>query len=213
MTNKIMLLRQLREAAQEINGLAALKIWFRPLVCPLHVVLNEIPAGARLFDIGCGSGSFLFLAVRLRQAAVAHGYDVSACSIGFANQVARRTPNMAVRCLGANEFPDLGGYDVITVIDVLHHIAPADQRGFLHRIYETIDPGAKLVLLDINGDHRIRATCNLAHDLVLNREWVHATRPAIVASELFEAGASVEHPILIKSLWYSHYLLTASKPH
>ena len=85
------LLQELREPSSEMGGLSGLKTRLRPLVCPLHVVLEQIPMGARLFDIGCGSGSLLYLAVRLRAAKSAHGYDVSHDAIKAAGTFARRS--------------------------------------------------------------------------------------------------------------------------
>jgi 2-polyprenyl-3-methyl-5-hydroxy-6-metoxy-1,4-benzoquinol methylase len=206
------LLQELREPSSEMGGLSGLKTRLRPLVCPLHVVLEQIPMGARIFDIGCGSGSLLYLAVRLRAAKSAHGYDVSHDAIKAAGTFARRSDLVCAKFLPVSDFPNLSGYDVVTLVDVLHHIPPERQTGFLAQIVHAMDTGAKLVILDINADRVVPAMCNQIHDLVLNRDWVHPMRPRDVVAALDAVRARVDSPTLINTLWYSHYLISAYKP-
>jgi 2-polyprenyl-3-methyl-5-hydroxy-6-metoxy-1,4-benzoquinol methylase len=206
------LLEELRAPARELSGLGALKTRFRPLVCPLGQVLEQVPRGARLFDIGCGSGTLLYLAARLRGVAVAHGYDVSREAIAAAAVFQRRVPDLHAHWRPPDALPELGGYDVVTLVDVLHHIPPAAQIVFLERIHAGMDGGAKLVILDINAARRLPALCNQLHDLLLARQWVHPLRPERVAAALAEAGARVAPPVFSDTLWYSHYLIVAEKP-
>ena len=83
------LMDSLATPAARFPLLDRLRIGYRPLISPLHEVLARIPAGGRLFDIGCGSGTLLHLALKHRGCAAAHGYDVSAHAVGNAN---RRCP-------------------------------------------------------------------------------------------------------------------------
>jgi SAM-dependent methyltransferase len=75
--DKAMLLHELAGPATAIKGLAGLKTRYRPLVCPLGLVLEKIDPGAKVYDVGCGTGALLYLAIRLRHAQLAHGGDVS----------------------------------------------------------------------------------------------------------------------------------------
>lgn len=206
------LLRELRSPVREMRGLAALKTRFRPLVCPLERVLEQVPQGARLFDIGCGSGALLYLAARRRGVAVAHGYDVAREAVTAAGVFHRRIPDIHVHWRPPGDLPALAGYDVVTLVDVLHHIPPAEQTAFLTRIHDAMAEGAKLVILDINAERRFLASCNQLHDLLLARQWVHPMRPGAVAAILQAAGARFEPPVRTKTLWYSHYLIVAHKP-
>jgi 2-polyprenyl-3-methyl-5-hydroxy-6-metoxy-1,4-benzoquinol methylase len=206
------LLDELRAPARALRGLGALKTRFRPLVCPLGHVLEEVPRGARLFDIGCGSGTLLYLAARLRGVAAAHGYDVSREAIDAAAVFQRRAADLHVQWRPPGALPELGGYDIVTLVDVLHHIPPAEQITFLERICAGMDGGAKLVVLDINAARRLPALCNQLHDLLLARQWVHPMRPERVAAALAAAGARVAAPVFTDTLWYSHYLIVAEKP-
>ena len=206
------LLETLRAPSLGMRGLGALKTRYRPLVCPLECVLMEIPEGARLFDIGCGAGALMYLALRLRGARVAHGYDISARAIAGAAAFAKGQPGFRAELRGSTDLPSLAGYDTIALVDVLHHVPPAAQAEFLRGIVAGMDPGARLILLDINADRVLTRTCNQLHDLLLARERVHPMRPAAVAGILRAAGARLGETRLTRRLWYGHYLIVAAKP-
>jgi 2-polyprenyl-3-methyl-5-hydroxy-6-metoxy-1,4-benzoquinol methylase len=201
-----------RSPAKDMTGLGALKTRYRPVICPLERVLDEIPTGSRLFDIGCGSGSLMYLAIRLRQVELAHGYDVSLPAVRSAELFARSSPGFRVAHLAAEQTPPrLNGYDVITMVDVLHHISPALQGRFLATLAEAMDPGARLIVLDINPEKKVRAFCNQMHDLLLSREWVHPMAPAPVVDLLTQSGIEIDSQRLINTLWYSHFLIVGQK--
>lgn len=205
------LLRALQSPTAQLTGLEALKTRYRPLVCPLAMILEEIPEGARHLDIGCGGGSLMYLAARLRRVALTHGYDVSRAAVETAAALGKSVPDFRVSILDDGELPRLDGYDAVTLVDVIHHIPPAEQESVILRILAGMDDGARLIILDINADRKLRAACNQIHDLLLSHEWVHPASPDRIAGVLRRAGAVVAPVRLKHTLWYSHYLIVASK--
>jgi cyclopropane fatty-acyl-phospholipid synthase-like methyltransferase len=212
-TDKANLLRELAGPATAMAGLSAIKTRYRPLVCPLHLVLEAIEPGIRLYDVGCGSGALMYLALRLRRVALAHGYDVSYEAVHASEAFARHDGEFRVVRLAPDATPpDLAGYDTVTMVDVLHHIPPSLQAAFLTRLIANMASGAQLVLLDIDASRKIGAWCNQLHDVLLAREWVHPMRPERVADVLSAAGAEVGPTLRCRTLWYPHYRIVARKP-
>ena len=126
--NSSKLAHELEAPSKKMSGLAALKTRYRPYICPLDLVLSQIPEGARLYDIGCGSGVLLYLASKLRSVKVAHGYDVSLEAVRASKAFDLEPQKFQVVHMHPEETPPpLYGYDTVSMVDVLHHI-PLDQR-------------------------------------------------------------------------------------
>ncbi len=151
-------------------------------------VIAAIPKRARsALDVGCGHGE---LAARL----AAHGLDVDALDldpvvVADARATADPTPRFLV---GDFLTADLGVYDVVTMVAVLHHLPLALA---LERARSVLAPGGVLVIV---GLWRSRGLVDLAYDVVMfgasrARGWIArrtsahetataaSTRPAIVA--------------------------------
>ncbi len=210
---KLDLVNELRSGpARRLKGIGGIMARYRPLVCPIETVLAKIPPGSRLFDIGCGSGSLMFLALRLQRAVIARGYDISQTAVARARVFADSVPGfMAFHLTPAETPPSLDGCDAITMVDVLHHIPPPLQQIFIDKVLAAMEPSAKLIIADINPRRRIRAFCNQLHDLVVNRDWVNLIDPDSVCGVARRAGAIVTSQEFINTLWYSHYLIVIDK--
>jgi len=190
-----------------------LKVGYRPLISPLHAVLAHVPAGGRLFDIGCGSGTLLHLALTHRGCSAAHGYDISARAVGNAHLLGGGDDRFRVEHRDpAAPLPDLSGYDAVTMVDVLHHLPPDRQDAFLGGVAAALPPGAPFIVADIDAARPLGRTLNRLHDLVLSREWVHPRTAAATAAMLRGHGLQVAAPEHIQSLWYPHYLIVARRP-
>ncbi len=193
-----------------------IKLVYRPFICPMSEVLGEIPFDSRHFDIGCGNGALPYLALTTRNTEISHGYDVSEQSVAssriFRNANQSTEKRLAVSYLAPQDTPPpLDDYDCITMIDVLHHVPRRQQQSFLSRVMEKMNVGAKLVIADIDGSHRLATTVNLAHDLVSARELVAAQPASQVVSTLEDSSASVESCRHQWDLWYLHFIVVATK--
>lgn len=211
--NCFSLARELKLPSKKMSGLAALKTRYRPFICPLDLVLSEIPEGARLYDIGCGSGALPYLALKLCEAKVAHGYDISLQAVKAAKAFDIDPSRFQVTHIQPEETPPpMHGYDTVTMVDVLHHIPYSQQNDFLRKTIAGMDSGAKLIIKDIEGSKLIGAFCNLMHDLLLAKEWVHHRRSRDIRRVLRSIGASVSQPVLRWTLWYPHFQIVAIAP-
>lgn len=207
------LARELESPAKKMSGLGAIKTRYRPFICPLDLVLSQIPEGARLYDIGCGSGALPYLALKLRSAQVAHGYDISLEAVRSARAFdADPQKFQIVQMQPQDTPPPLHGYDTVTMVDVLHHIPPELQDDFLRKTIAQMDSGARLIIKDIEAAKLLGAFCNQLHDLLLAREWVHQRRSRDVRKVLQSTGATVSQPVLRWTLWYPHFQIVALVP-
>lgn len=202
------LVRSLKHAFAKVGGMQGLKNRYRPFVCPLAEILEQVPRGARLFDVGCGSGSLLWLAKAFRQVERADGFDVSPLAVEASRGLSGVTVTLRDRHEG---LPSFAGYQVVTLVDVLHHIPPDQQQRFLVDLVGRMDSGSQLMIADIDADRKIGAFCNQLHDLLLAREWVHPWSPQRVRQVLRTAGCREVHFSRHSSLWYHHYLMRVVK--
>ena len=99
--------------------------------------------------------------------------------------------------------------DVLTMIDVLHHVSPQHQRDFMGRIGSSRTK--KVIFKDIDPSARCKSKMNTLHDLVLSHQRPHYCRPETVAQWLAEMGFSVICTKRCDMLWYSHYVIVAER--
>lgn len=118
-------------------------------------VRTMLERGAKVADVGSGSGRAL---VRLAQAFPKSsfvGFDIDPPSVERARQLAR-AEGVADRV--RFEVQDLmqglpGDYDVVTAFDVVHDTA--DPLGLMRSIRKALKPGGRFVLVEINGADRL----------------------------------------------------------
>jgi 2-polyprenyl-3-methyl-5-hydroxy-6-metoxy-1,4-benzoquinol methylase len=204
---------QLNQVTSPMGFITGLKTVCRPLVSPLGQVLQLLPRGSRVFDIGCGSGGLLHLALSDAGVSRAAGYDVSTKAVRAAQTLPWSAEQLHVLHRTLNEgVPDIADADYVTLCDVLHHVPPEAKAPFLKDITEKMRPGAMLIVADIDASRRGGSWMNQLHDLVVSQEWVAPVAAPVARSMLQQAGMIVREESFVRSLWYPHYLILAEKP-
>lgn len=188
---------------------------YRAYICPLHEVILEVPPQSSVLDVGCGHGLLLNLLARLGRIRKGHGFDVAGAAIKVARQVADRHALSGVvgfehRSI-AQGIPD-AGHDVVTVIDVLHHVPDAHKADFVRALCQVVPPGGRLVIKDMVVRPRWRAAANRLHDLVMARQWVDHVESDTVETWAKEVGMNVLRRDRFNTWWYGHWLLVLGKP-
>ena len=180
---------------------------YRPYISPFEHLLTCVPAGSRVLDIGCGGGLFLGLLGKTGRISRGLGIDTSRQAIATATAMTARLPSgHAIRFEARSAATPLPAetYDVVSLLDVMHHIPPPQQRLVLEQALARVAPGGVFLYKDMVAKPFWRALANRLHDLLIARQWIHYL-PLDQAIEWARAqGYGVVEKRSIDMLWYGH---------
>jgi 2-polyprenyl-3-methyl-5-hydroxy-6-metoxy-1,4-benzoquinol methylase len=168
-----------------------------------------------MLDIGCGAGLFLGLVGCSRPNVTAIGFDSDALAIDAASGMAlEHFPDGLIRfehrSVG-DPWPE-GLFDVVSMIDVLHHIPPASQREAIAEAFAHVAPGGLLIYKDMADRPFFRAWWNRLHDVIIARQWIHYRSIDGVEAWLRGMGAEIVARSSRILGPYGHDLMVAKKP-
>ena len=108
--------------------------------------LPDIP-GARILDLGCGTGLELEYLFRRNPAAEVTGIDLSA---GMLGSLREKFPGKALRLIQGSYFEvPLGeGYDAAVSVESLHHFTREEKTGLYRRLRGALKEGGYFILTD-----------------------------------------------------------------
>lgn len=196
------------------DGFRGTTIALRPHICPFEEVLSAIPESASVFDIGCGSGFLLYAAAQSRNAQKLYGVDTNAELIEHAEQTLRTLTDVSdINLLASSNFNDWPDeqFDVVTMIDVLHHIPKPTKAEFLQAAMKRVKPGGHFIYKDMAHKPFIYAWANRMHDLILAREWISYMPMPEVISEMHAANLETSD-LYKRAMWvYSHEMTIGTK--
>ena len=196
------------EYSNAFRGLTRFLTAHRPRICPFERLVSAVPPRSKLLDIGCGNGLFLYLLARAGRLAEGYGVEVRP-EATIAGNAALRSFGIERASLsvarGPGDWPQQP-FDVVSMIDVVHHVPPDRQRAMLEAACGLVRPGGLLVYKDMATAPAWAALANRLHDLVLARQWIHYLPIASVASIAAECGMRVRHGDDVRLGWYAHEL-------
>lgn len=195
-----------RRICRDQPGAGRLLHIYRPYICPFEDLLEQVPAGARLLDVGCGGGLFPGLAAETGRLSAAIGFDSNPAAIAMAQKLRVTSARLEFRHLDVEAPWPEGPFDVVSMIDVMHHIPPAAQPGIFDLVVSRLTPGGIFLYKDINAQDMPRATANRLHDLVLAQDWVHYLPTERARALAAGAGLTEELYRKINRFWYGHDL-------
>ncbi len=179
----------------------------RPYICPFHILVDYIPPNANILDVGCGAGLFILLLERLGRISSAIGFDSDPAAIGAAQAIARTLPASArVRFEhrdASRAWPE-GRFDVVSLIDVLHHVRPEKQAELIATAAGHVKEGGILLYKDMARRPVWRAWANRLHDLLTVREWIYYAKMEDVVAWARAEDLNLEGNCSTNMLWYGH---------
>jgi 2-polyprenyl-3-methyl-5-hydroxy-6-metoxy-1,4-benzoquinol methylase len=207
------LARLLKDNVPATGFVDRLKIRFRPYVCPFDLLLPHVEPGLSYFDIGCGSGMFLRILAEYKLPAALGGVEISARLIENAGSLLRACDvPTTLQVYDGFSLPDeIGKFDYLFMVDVLHHMPLARQFEFLTALFDRMAPGQKLLFKDIDAASLL-VYWNKLHDLALAGEIVHERIADTVREHLESVGFEVRMIFRKRVLLYPHYALLCTKP-
>jgi len=121
-----------------------------PLILPaLDGVVDRLKTGAKVADVGCGSGVAVCTMAAAFPGSQFDGLDVSRHAIDRARSkaVENGLENVVFRTAGAEDLPDDNRYDLVLTLDCLHDMPrPAEAVAAIRR---AIRPDGTLLIKDI----------------------------------------------------------------
>lgn len=191
---------------------------YRPYICPYDVLLEHVPEHSSVLDVGCGGGLFLGLLAGMNRIDQGYGFDSSSAAIETANTMAQQAKSSGhdtkltfeVRSADA-DWPGQT-YDVVSLIDVMHHVPPEAHQSVIENAIGRVKPGGIFIYKDMCQRPVWRALANRMHDLVLAREWINYLSITDVMNWSEAQGLALKHRSNNNLLWYGHELVVFSRP-
>ena len=193
---------------REAYGIKKFFTWARPWICPFDKFIFQVPKNQSIFDVGCGNGAFLFLLATFREPKKLYGVDVSENNLSIVKNIFPNTKYNKVNNI--SDWPK-ENFNVITVIDVLHHIKPEEQHEFINKILNKIKPGGTLIIKDMSTKPWYFAIMNTIHDLIFANQLIHYFPFNELIQIIKKNGFEIKEINSKILLWYSHEWVVAKK--
>jgi len=160
-----------RQAEQQYSGPGATEAFYlrmRRWLCPLDRIVEYVPRGDDILDVGCGSGLFARMMALQDPLRRVLGIDPDPGKIRLALKGA--TPSNLVfehrqPCLPRPS--EL--FDVITLVDVLYLVPLDEQRSFLTSLGKHLRPGGSLLIKGMDTRRRAKLLVDLVEEFVAVR--------------------------------------------
>jgi len=186
----------------------------RPYICPFELLISAVPQGSEVLDIGCGDGLFLNILCQLQKISTGLGFDTNSVSIATAQNAKTHIKNS--QGLEFIEWPTdqqwpKGEFEVVSMIDVLHHISLPNKKHAIEEAARCVKPGGLFLFKDIGVQPRWRAFFNSLHDFILTGEVVTYTAITKVVRWAEANGMQEIERTTINRFWYGHEMVLFSK--
>ncbi len=192
---------------------------YRPFICPFEDLVPYVPEGASVLDIGCGCGLFLLALAFAGKRIAGVGVDAAPDAIRAATlaartaEIAKADSALSFESAARMEAWPAGQFDVVSLIDVLHHIPAAQQRAFVTAAVARVKPGGVLIYKDMCRRPVWRAWANRLHDLLLARQWIRYRDIGEVRDWAVSLGLVEQARLDFARFWYGHELCVFCKGH
>lgn len=191
-----------------------LKIKYRPIICPFNDLIDFAKDKKSVFDIGCGSGQFCALIAKFTDVEKIMGIEINDRLVTNANEVNeefRKNKTIKFEVFNGKVIPDeIKEYDLIYMIDVFHHIPPAQQLAFMQQLQQKMRPGAVLIFKDIDAGSPL-VVCNKMHDMVFAGEIGKEISFKKAKEMLGGAGFKITDSFKKTVFVYAHYFVICEK--
>jgi 2-polyprenyl-3-methyl-5-hydroxy-6-metoxy-1,4-benzoquinol methylase len=213
MTTTAELVRFLKSKNVSTGFIDQLKVNFRPLISPFDDLINKLQNTTSVFDIGCGSGQFALLLAEFTKVRKIGGVEINHNLVNNATLLLspyKKSINFSFQVYDGRQIPDLSDYEVILLIDVLHHVPKHNQTNFIQNIYKAMSPGSRLIVKDIDADSWL-VYFNKFHDLIFAKEIGNEWQLESLKSFVIQAGFRVLEVQKKQIYVYPHFTLILEK--
>ncbi len=114
------------------------------------MALARLDGARQVVDLGAGMGLFEALFAARNPSAKIRAVEWDERKVAMARMLVADLPGVAIE-QGDARAAELGTPDAIVLFDVLHYIAPAEQRRWLERCADALAPGGVLVVRELDS--------------------------------------------------------------
>lgn len=168
----------------------------------------KIEPGQRILDIGCGPAEIL---AHLPNNIDYHGFDVEQNYIRTARARYGDRGSFAVRAVTPDAVNDIGTFDVVMSLAVLHHLSDEEADTLFAAAAKVLRPGGRVVTLDCAY---VKGQNTIAYLLAAIDRGRHVRTPEQYASLARRHFQNVSSTILhdLIAVPYTHCILEARDP-
>ncbi len=128
------------------GGAAAMR---RSALVPLQGALRHCGSGARLLDIGCGTGAFLREVKRNHPRLAVTGLDLSAPYLAVARRRLQPWSRVRLTEAAAEAMPfGRAEFDIVSCLYLFHELPARVRRAVVAEIRRVLKPGGTVILVD-----------------------------------------------------------------
>jgi SAM-dependent methyltransferase len=180
----------------------------------LDEIGQYLPADGDVLDIGCGFGLFSLYYAQVYPRARFHGIDLDARRIARASRAAARLglENVAYAVGDARGYRAARELRAAYMLDIIHHIPPGTVEPLLRELWQSLMPGGRLVVKDVDTRPIYKRWFTHALDRLVSPSGVIHYWPADRLQGLLErVGFRVYRHLMVDVLPYPHVLYVCTR--
>lgn len=209
-------MKPLANAVKDRNPFVRFLVWGRIIICPFEKLVDALPNNAHMFDIGSGVGLWPACAWISGKVSSITACDSNSKAIQEAQSLLQKlaVPTTAISLhvtRHSTEWPKKL-FNVVSMIDVIHHIPATEQERFFKQAVQHLLPGGTFIYKDMVSKPFWLAWSNRLHDLILARQWIQYRSADDVVTWAQAEGLQLTSRLYQRILWYGHELLVFTKP-
>lgn len=206
-------LRVLHRAFSRYAPSQRIHILIRFLTCPFLRTIDDVPAGARVLDVGSGHALYGVLLL-----------DGRASEVVAVDPDLRKSllpsPSPKIRKIAGYDEAVRGTFGAAVIFDVAYRMPPDERRALFTRILARLEPGGTFLFKDMDPRHRLKMKWARFQERISDRLWqltigagfVEQSREEVMAM-LEEIGFRDVHARAIdRGYLHPHLLYTAKRP-
>jgi len=180
----------------------------------LDEIGQYLPRSGRVLDVGCGFGLFsMYYALATPELEV-YGIDLDGRRIDQARAAAKRLGlrNVHYEVADAARYADASLFDVIYMLDIVHHIPPSSVQPLIRRLANALPPSRRLLIKDVGRRPAYKRWFTHALDKLMDRKTpVSYWSPEDLQSLLADSGFRVYRHLMVDFLPYPHVIYICEK--
>ena len=183
----------------------------------LDEIGQYLPEEGVVLDVGSGIGMFGMYFAQQKPGLTIRGFDLAQDRINVSRKAASKLglDNIQFDYGKAEEFraQSGSGCQAIYILDVIHHMPPEAVQGLIHAFYETLEPGGRLLVKEVDTKPTYKRLFTHVLDLMMDpKHPPHYVANADMRAMLRAAGFTVYQHAMIDYLPYPHMLYVCEKP-